>query len=431
MKTDVLIVGAGQAGAQVAISLRQGGFPGSIVMVGSEPDLPYERPPLSKEYLSGEREAARLALRPLDFWAGRDVQLKLGCRVTSVDAEAHVVVTDMGEAITYRQLVWAAGGCPRPLPVPGSDLAGVHVIRTREQVDRLRAEAAEASAIVVIGGGYIGLEAAAVLAKQGKRVTVLEALDRVLARVAAAPISAFYEAEHRAHGVDVRTGVGISHIGGEGGRVTHVVLGSGDKVPADLVIVGIGLIPHQAVLAAAGAACHNGVEVDDYCRTSLPDVFAIGDCAYHPNPYAGGERVRLESVQNAVDQAKTVAGVILGQPTPYKALPWFWSNQYDLKLQTAGLNHGYDETVLRGDPRTRSFSLVYLRQGRVVAVDAVNAVKDFVSGKLLIEAGVRPDRTRLADLAVPLKEVAGAAADARAPSVVQAGAIAAVSEVPE
>lgn len=406
MQTDVLVVGAGQAGAQVAISLRQGGFAGTIMMVGAEPDLPYERPPLSKEYLSGEREAARLALRPLDFWAGRDVHMKLGCRITKVDADAHVAVTDTAETISYGQLVWAAGGYPRPLPVPGSDLAGVHVIRTREQVDALRAEAETASSIVVVGGGYIGLEAAAVLSKQRKQVTILEAQDRVLARVAAEPISRFYEVEHRRHGVDVRLSVGISRLRAEGRRVSHVVLGDGEEIPADLVIVGIGLVPYQAELVAAGAACQNGVEVDEYCRSSLADVFAIGDCAHHPNPYAGGERVRLESVQNAVDQAKTVAAAILGAPQPYRALPWFWSHQYDLKLQTAGLNHGYEETLTRGDPAARSFSLVYLRKGRVVAVDAVNSIKDFMGAKMLIEAGGQADHAKLADPAVPLKDLA-------------------------
>ena len=403
---DVLIVGAGQAGAQAAISLRQGGFAGTIALVGDEPDPPYERPPLSKDYLAGEKEAERLLLRPRDFWSQRDVTLRLGERVATVEATAHQVKTDAGATIGYKHLIWATGGHPRPLPVPGGDLAGVHAIRTRADVDRLRAEVEGSTRIAVIGGGYIGLEAAAVLAKQGKQVTVLEAQDRVLARVTAEPVSRFYEAEHRAHGVDVRTGVGISSLVGEDGSVAGVVLGNGELLAAQVVIVGIGLIPHQAILAEAGAVCRNGIEVDEYCRTSLPDVFAIGDCASHPNPYVDGMRVRLESVQNAIDQAKTVAGVILGAPEPYRALPWFWSNQYDLKLQTVGLNHGYDETIARGDPAARSFSLVYLRAGRVIALDCVNSIKDFMAGKLLVEAGATPDRAALADTGMPLKELA-------------------------
>lgn len=405
---DVVIIGAGQAGAQAAISLRQGGFGGSILMVGEEEYAPYERPPLSKDYLAGGKAVERLLLRPLSFWVERDVQLKLGSRVRSVDAMSHVICTDGEELISYRHLIWAAGGYPRPLPVPGAQLAGVHVVRTRAQVDRIRAEAANASDVVVIGGGYVGLEAAAVFNKQGKRVTVLEAQDRVLARVVAEPVSRFYEAEHRSRGVDVRTSVAISSLAGDAGHVEHVVIGNGQTVAAQLVIVGIGLVPNQSVLAAAGAECLNGVDVDEYCRTTLPDIFAIGDCARHPNPFAGGERVRLESVQNAVDQAKTVAGFILGDARPYHALPWFWSEQYDLKLQTAGLNIGYDATVLRGHPTTRSFSLIYLRKGRVIALDAVNNIKDFLAGKALVQQRVVADRLRLADPAYSLKWVAEA-----------------------
>lgn len=403
---DVLIVGAGQAGAQCAISLRQGGFSGSILIVGEEADLPYERPPLSKDYLAGEKAFARILLRPAEFWTERQIEIRCATHVEAVDPAAYQATTASGDIIGYRHLVWAAGGYPRPLPVAGAELSGVHMIRSREQTDALRRDLASAEHVVVVGGGYIGLESAAVMAKQGRRVTVIEALDRVLARVAGEPISRFYEAEHRAHGVDVRTGTAVSFLKGADGRVSHVVTGDGEEIAAEVVIVGIGLVPSQGVLASAGAECRNGIEVDEYCRTSLVGVFAIGDCACHANPYAGGARVRVESVQNAVDQAKTVAGIILGQPAPYRALPWFWSNQYDLKLQTAGLNHGYDETVLRGDPATRSFSLVYLREGRVIAVDAVNAVKDFMAGKILVESRTLVDRQALVDTEVSLKELA-------------------------
>lgn len=381
----VLIVGAGQAGAQCAISLRQGGFTGSIGMIGEEPDAPYERPPLSKDYLAGEKEAARLLLRPLDFWTTRSVDLHLSCRVVSVDAAAHSVTTEAGAVYGYASLVWATGGHPRALPVAGGDLPGVHVIRTRGDVDALRAEAADAHNIVIVGGGYIGLEAAAVLRKTGKHVTILEAMDRVLARVAGEPVSRFYEAAHRSHGVDIVLDARIEAFVGDG-RV-HAVRTTEHSFPADLVIVGIGIIPAVAALAAAGAATSNGVDVDAFCRTSLTDVFAIGDCAFHGNAYAGAA-VRLESVQNAIDQAKTVAGVILGDAKPYHAVPWFWSNQYDLKLQTVGLSTGHDATITRGDPASGSWSLVYLRAGRVVALDCINSARDFVQGKALVDACV-------------------------------------------
>jgi 3-phenylpropionate/trans-cinnamate dioxygenase ferredoxin reductase subunit len=406
MVHDILIVGAGQAGAQAAISLRQGGFAGSICIVGDEPDPPYERPPLSKDFLAGLTTADRLLLRPLDFWALRNVTLQLGQRVDSVDAVAHEVRTTSGDTIGYRSMIWATGGSPRALPVPGGDLAGVHAIRTRADVDRLKAELAGARSIAIVGGGYIGLEVAAVLSKAGKQVTVLEALDRVLARVTAEPVSRFYEDEHRAHGVDVRTGTSIAELVGVDGRVAAVRFGPGEPdLPCDLVIVGIGIVPSIGALALAGAATGNGVEVDEYCRTSLADIYAIGDCANHANPYAAGQRLRLESVQNAVDQAKVVAGVLLGNPQPYRSMPWFWSNQFDLKLQTVGLSVGYDDYVVRGNPSDRSWTLAYLRQGRVIAFDCINTVRDYVQGKALVEAGVASDRAMLADTMLPLKNM--------------------------
>ena len=403
---DVLIVGGGQAGAAAAIALRQGGFTGSLTIVGEEVDPPYERPPLSKDYLAGTKTADRLALRPPAFWAERNVTLLLGHHVTGVDAATHCVTTASGSTLGYGQLIWAAGGHPRRLPVPGGDLPGVHVIRSRADVDALIVDLAATGDVVIVGGGYIGLEAAAVLRTAGKAVTVLEAQDRVLARVAGEPVSRFYEAEHRAHGVDVRLNVGIEALEGDA-HVTGVRT-SGGTIPAGVVIVGIGLIPAVAALALAGAVTHNGVEVDALCRTSLTDIFAIGDCAHHANAFAaptpaGPGNIRLESVQNAIDQAKVAAGVILGNPVPYHAVPWFWSNQYDLKLQTAGLSSGHDATVVRGDPAARSWSLIYLRGGRVVALDCINAARDFVQGKALVEAGLAADPARLADATMPLK----------------------------
>lgn len=405
-KADIVIVGAGHGGAQAAIALRQQGFAGSILMIGREPEPPYERPPLSKEYLAREKTFDRLYIRPLQFWADKNVTLALNCEVTAVDAATHTLTLGDGDTVEYGTLIWATGGDPRKLSCAGSDLAGVHSVRTREDVDRLMGELdAGANRAVVIGGGYIGLEAAAVLTKLDCHVTLLEALPRVLARVAGEELSAFYEAEHRAHGVDLRTNVAVDSIVGEGGKVTGVQLADGSILPAQIVIVGIGIIAAVGPLLTAGAAGGNGVDVDEFCRTSLPDVYAIGDCAAHSNGFADGAVIRLESVQNANDQATTAVRSIMGDPQPYKATPWFWSNQYDLKLQTVGLSTGYDQTVLRGDLTNRSFSVVYLRHGRVLALDCVNMVKDYVAGRKLVEAHATPDLGRLADASVPLKEL--------------------------
>ena len=406
MKTfDIVIVGAGHGGAQAAIALRQAKFEGTIAVIGAEPDLPYERPPLSKEYLAGDKSFDRILIRPAAFWQERGVEMLLGQEVTIVDPAAHEVTTAGGEAIGYRQLIWATGGSPRRLTCAGHDFAGVHTVRTRADADRMMAELPGVERAVVIGGGYIGLEAAAVLAKFGKQVVLLEALDRVLARVAGEPLSRFFEAEHRAHGVDVRLGVAVDCILGEDGKVTGVRLADGEVVPAQMVIVGIGIVPAVAPLIDAGASGGNGVAVDAQCRTSLPDILAIGDCALHANVFAEGAEIRLESVQNANDQATVVAKTITGGDVAYHAVPWFWSNQYDLKLQTVGLSTGHDEAVVRGDPANRSFSIVYLRQGRVIALDCVNAIKDYVQGRKLVETGASPARPRLADPAIPLKEV--------------------------
>lgn len=400
---DVLIVGAGHGGAQAAVALRQHNFEGSIGLLGDEPDPPYERPPLSKEYFSGEKTFERILIRPATFWGDRNVDLLLNRRVATVDADAHHVTLTDGSRISYGKLIWATGGPPRRIACPGSDLTGVHGVRTRGDADAMLAEIKGVEQVVVIGGGYIGLEAAAVLAKFGKQVTVLEALDRVLARVAGEPLSRFYEGEHRAHGVDVRLNVTVTALEGENGRVTGVRLGDGALLPAQMVIVGIGIIPAVEPLIAAGAKGTNGVDVDEFCQTSLPDVYAIGDCAAHVNGFAAGAMIRLESVQNANDQATTAVKAIMGQPQPYHAVPWFWSNQYDLRLQTVGLSTGFDEVIQRGDPANRSFSIVYLRSGKVIALDCVNATKDYVQGRALVTGGVSAPRDQLADPEVPLK----------------------------
>ena len=405
-KADIVIVGAGHGGAQAAIALRQNKFEGSILMIGRDSEPPYERPPLSKEYLAREKEFERIYIRPPHFWADKGVDLRLDATVTEVDPAAHTLTLADGSQVEYGKLIWATGGDPRRLPLPGGDLAGVHGVRDRADADRMMAELdGGAETIVVIGGGYIGLEAAAVLTKLGCNVILLEALPRVLARVAGEQLSEFYQAEHAAKGVDVRLNVAVDSLEGQDGKVTGVKLADGETIPADMVIVGIGIVPAVGPLIAAGAAGANGVDVDEYCRTSLPDIYAIGDCAAHANAFADGAVIRLESVQNANDMANTAAKDIMGDPQPYHALPWFWSNQFDLKLQTAGLSIGHDQAVLRGDPATRSFSVIYLKGGKVVALDCVNAVKDYVQGRKLVEAGAVIAPERLADAGTPLKEM--------------------------
>ncbi|HEY0147929.1 MAG TPA: FAD-dependent oxidoreductase [Allosphingosinicella sp.] len=403
---DILIVGAGHAGAQAAIQLRQLGFAGTIAIAGAEPELPYERPPLSKEYFAGEKPFERMLIRPGAFWAERRVEMLTGTRIVAVDAAEHRVAAEDGRGFGYGVLIWAAGGTPRRLRCEGGDLAGVHVVRRRAEVDAILAELPHTRRVAVVGGGYVGLETAAVLRGLGRQVVLLEALDRLLARVAGPEISRFYEAEHRARGVDVRLGAAVERIEGVGGRAAAVRLLGGERVGADMVIVGIGIDAAVGPLLEAGAEGANGVDVDAYCRTSLPDVYAIGDCAAHENPHAGGLKLRLESVQNAHDMAAVAARAIVGQPERYSAMPWFWSNQYDLKLQTVGLSVGHDQTVVRGDPAARSFSVLHLLAGRVIALDCVNATRDYVQGrKLILEKTVAPPE-RLADAGIPLKDLA-------------------------
>lgn len=402
---DVVIVGAGHGGAAAAIALRTAGFLGSIALVGRESEPPYERPPLSKEYMAGEKAFERLYIRPLEFWSTKEITLRLGATVSAIDPDAKTVALEGGDTLGYGDLIWATGGDPRRLSCEGAELKGVHGVRNREDADAIMAELSGVEQIVVIGGGYIGLEAAAVLTKLGKKVVLLEALPRVLARVAGEDLSAFYEAEHRAHGVDLRTNVAVEALVGEGGHVSGVRLAGGEVIAAQMVIVGIGIIPAVEPLLAAGAAGGNGVEVDAHCRTSLPHIYALGDCAAHNNGFAEGAMIRLESVQNANDQATIAAKAICGELLPYKATPWFWSNQYDLKLQTVGLSTGHDLAVLRGDPSARSFSVVYMKAGKVIALDCVNMVRDYVQGRKLVELGLVADPAVIADAGKPLKEL--------------------------
>lgn len=401
---DVVIVGCGHGGAQAAIALRQLNFAGTIAMLGEEPDPPYERPPLSKDYLSGLKQFDRILIRPPGFWSERGVTVLTGRRVTAVDATTRSLRTESGATVDYGELIWAAGGHARRLTCTGHDLRGVHSVRSRADVDRMIAELPAVERVCVVGGGYIGLEAAAVLTKLGKRVTVLEAQDRVLARVAGEALSRFFETEHRAHGVDVRLGAQVDCIiEGDDGQATGVRLAGGEILACEMVVVGIGIVPAVEPLITAGARGGNGVAVDEHGRTSLPHVWALGDCALHANAFADGLPVRLESVQNANDMATTVAKAIAGQAEPYHAVPWFWSNQYDLRLQTVGLSAGHDEAIVRGSPDARSFSVVYLRSGRVVALDCVNAAKDYVQGRALVLGNLEIATDRLADASTPLK----------------------------
>ena len=405
--SDVLIVGAGHGGAQAALALRQRGFEGRITMVTREAFAPYERPPLSKDYLAGARPFEKLLIRPEKYWADRQVDIRTRCAVVAIEPQLHSVELSDGSRLDYHSLIWAAGGDPRRLPCDGADLDGVHSIRTRGDVDRIRAQIeGGVKRVAVIGGGYIGLEAAAVFRAMGLPVTVIEREDRVLSRVAGEELSAFYEAEHRRQGVELMLGHTVEELlGDDRGRVRAVALADGSEIEADLVIVGIGIVPAVGPLLAAGAAGTNGVDVDEYCRTSLDDTYAIGDCAAHANPYADNKVIRLESVQNATDMANTVARRLTGERVPYNTVPWFWSNQYDLRLQTVGFSTEDDEAILRGDPDSRSFSIVYLRDGRVAALDCVNSTRDYAQGRRLIEARSEPDRDALADPEVALKSL--------------------------
>lgn len=403
---DVVIVGSGHGAAQAAIALRQNGHEDSILMVSRDRIPPYERPPLSKEYLAGEKAFDRIMIRPEQFWTDKNIGLRLGCNVNAVDPLGHELTLSDESRLSYRRLIWAGGGDPRRLACPGSDLAGVHYVRSKRDVDSLREElAGGAKRAVIIGAGYIGLEAAAVLRKLDCQVTVIEMQDRVLARVAGPDLSDFYASQHRAHGVDLRLSTGVERIEGKGGRVAAVVTDANETIGCEIVIVGIGIVPSVGPLITAGAAGTNGVDVDTYCRTTLDDIYAIGDCAVHANPYADNAVIRLESVQNANDMATCAAKAIMGDKQNYDAVPWFWSNQYDLKLQTVGISAGYDATVLRGDPAQAKFSVVYLKEGRVIALDCVNAVKDYVQGRKLVvdRAVIAPEL--LANAEIQLKEM--------------------------
>ena len=396
----VVVVGAGQAGSAVVAKLRALGFDGQITLIGEEPSPPYQRPPLSKAYLLGEMEEERLWLRSNAFYADNKITLKLGEKVTGIDRAAKTVTVG-AETLTYDHLVLTTGSTPRRLPAAiGGDLAGVHTVRTLADVDAMRGEFQAGRRVVIVGGGYIGLEAAAVARKLGLEVTVLEMAPRILQRVAAPETSDYFRALHTRHGATILESTGLERILGET-RVTGVRLADGRELPADFVIAGVGILPGQALAEAAGLEIENGIKTDAQGRTSDPAIWSAGDCASFP--WKGG-RIRLESVGNAIDQAELVAENILGAGKDYVAKPWFWSDQYDCKLQIAGLNTGYDNIVTRG-PEGEGVSFWYYQGDRLLAVDAMNDPRGYMVGKRLIEAGKSPDKAKVADLSVPLKDL--------------------------
>lgn len=401
----IVVAGAGQAAAQAVQSLRQGGYAGALTIVGDETALPYQRPPLSKAYMKGEFEEERLYFRPAAWYEDNRIEVMLGTRATRIDRAGRVLHLEHGGELPYDALILATGSRPRKLPCKGADLANVHDLRTLADVERIRPQMVAGRRIVIIGAGYIGLEAAAVARQMGLDVTVLEMAPRVLARVTSPVMSEFYAAEHTAQGVKILTGTALSHLDGKDGAVSAAVLADGTRLPADLVLAGIGILPNEELAKEAGIACSNGILTDRDARTSDPHIFAAGDCAARPLVHYG-RTGRLESVHNAIEQGKLAAAAILGQSRPAEDCPWFWSDQYDLKLQIAGLSTDYDLIVVRGDPRARKFAAFYLRNGTLIAVDAVNSPPEFLASKKLIMAGAKIDPGLLADTSIPMKDIA-------------------------
>lgn len=400
----IVIAGAGHAAGQLVASLQQKKFAGDIVLVGDESFLPYQRPPLSKKFLAGEMPAERLFIRPASFYANAGVDVRLQNRVSSIDRSAKRLITEAGNEIGYDSLVLATGSRVRVVPVPGHNLDGVHYLRSIDDVHNIQARLTHAKRIVIIGAGYIGLEVAAVMRQIGLDVTVIEMADRVMNRVVSPQVSAFYHAEHVARGVKLELSTSLKAFVGED-KVTAVEADDGRSFDADLVIVGVGILPNTALAEAAGLSVSNGIVVDDRCQSSDSDIYAIGDCTSHPS-LIYGRNLRLESVHNALEQAKTAAANLCGEDLVYSQVPWFWSDQYDLKLQIAGLSEGYDDVVIRGDQTQRSFSCLYLKNDQLIAIDAINSARDFIQAKPLIANGLKPDRRQLADTKIMLKDLA-------------------------
>lgn len=396
--THVVVIGAGQAAASCVAKLRAEGFDGAITLIGGEPVPPYQRPPLSKAYLLGDMALDRLFLRPENWYADNNITLRTGVRATGLRPDLKQVELEAQERLDYDHLVLATGAHPRTLPAEiGGDLGGVFCVRDLADADAMAPAFAQGQRVLIIGGGYIGLEAAAVAAKRGMQVTLIEAAERILQRVAAPETSGFFRDLHRSHGVDIRENTGLDRLIGTD-RVTGAVLSDGSELAIDCAVVGIGVTPASVLADAAGLTIDNGIAVDAQGRTSDPSVWAVGDCASFPH---NGGRIRLESVGNAIDMGELVARNIMGAGLDYAAKPWFWSDQYDCKLQIAGLNAGYDAVHVRDTGAARSHW--YYQDGRLIAVDAMNDPRGYMVGKRLIEAGKSPDPAQVSDPAVELK----------------------------
>jgi 3-phenylpropionate/trans-cinnamate dioxygenase ferredoxin reductase subunit len=403
MTGRVVIVGAGQAGAQVAISLRQLGLAGDIVLLGDEPHPPYQRPPLSKALLTGEMEVERTYIRQPAWYEKHVIELRLRTRAERIERARRRLLLAAGEQLPYNFLVLCTGTRARRLGLPGEQLAGVFYLRTLDESHAIRVAARPSAKAVIIGGGYIGLEAAAGLIKLGCEVTVIEALPRVMSRVVPEPVSDFFTAEHERRGVRIVTGTGVVALQGDA-NVRQVLCTNRDIHDADLALIGVGAVPNDDIAREAGLPTENGVVVDELGRTEDPHIFAAGDVTNHPS-HLFARRIRLESVHNAQAQAKAVASAIVGKPVPYREVPWFWSDQYDLKLQIAGIASPDDEHLMRGDPATRAFSCLHLREGRLVAIDAINRPQDFVGGQRLIREARPIDRQRAAEIEIRLADL--------------------------
>jgi 3-phenylpropionate/trans-cinnamate dioxygenase ferredoxin reductase subunit len=402
MISTILIIGGGQAGAQAVDTLRREGFAGRLVLVSDEPLLPYQRPPLSKKFLSGELAEERLYFRHQSFYDEHRIELKLGLRATRIDPGARTVVLSNGEAVVYDRLLLCLGALARHLTCPGAELPGVHYLRNIADVPTIRAALKPGARVLIIGGGYIGLETAATARKLGCLVTVLEMADRIMNRVVASNVSDYFVHEHRTQGVNVVCNTRVVRLEG-GSRVERVVCADGSSYETDLLVVGVGAVANMALAVDAGLKCDNGIVVDEHCRTNDPAIYAAGDCANQFSLHYE-MRVRLESVDNAFEQAKTAALNMLEKPAIHDRVPWFWSDQFDNKLLIVGLSQGHDQQVTRGDPALRSFSVCYLKGGELVAVEAINHSKDYMAARKLIAERARPDLDKLADPHVALKE---------------------------
>ncbi len=409
MDAGTLIVGASQAGLQIAVSLRDAGDDAPITLIGEEPHAPYQRPPLSKAYLQGGAELEHLWLRAPEFLAGRDISVVTNERIESLEltsgGPSGAARTASGRVLNFERLALAVGARPRRLEVPGADLDGVTYLRTADDAELLRTMQTDAESVVVIGGGFIGLEAAAVARAQGKSVTVVEAADRLIGRAVAPVVSDFYRTAHSKRGVDIRLGTSVNRLSGTDNRVQAVELSDGTWIPADLVIVGIGVVPRTKLARQLCLDVNGGIVVDRFARTSNPTVVAAGDCTVQPNPLTGLGQVRLESVQNAINQAKTAAASLVGRSEPNDAVPWFWSDQYNLKLQIAGLSTGHDRYVVRGDIGGEAFSVLYYRDDTLLAVDAVNTPADYIAVRKALTQGATISADAAEDNAVALREL--------------------------